>query len=203
MGKIFRRLFFAGPEEPFVMELPPYRLPTLKGTAIHMWERGSMFLRKAGTVILAGSVLMWFMGAFPWGVEYAGAASYAGRLGRVLEPVVRPLGFDWKLAVALLFGVVAKEIVVSTMGVLYGLGGDVGEHSADLQQALQGAMTPLTAYGFMVFTLIYVPCLPTVAVIKQETGSWKWTALAVGYTVALAWIMAFIVIQGGRLLGLG
>jgi len=203
MGKLFRRFFFAGPEEPFVMELPPYRLPTLKGTAIHMWERASMFLRKAGTIILAGSVVMWFMGAFPWGVEYASAASYAGRLGQVLEPLVRPLGFDWKMAVALTFGVVAKEIVVSTFGVLYGAGSHAGEHDAGLQGAIQGAMTPLTAYGFMVFTLIYVPCLATVAVIKQETGSWKWTAFAVGYSIALAWLAAFVVVWGGRLLGLG
>jgi ferrous iron transport protein B len=146
---------------------------------------------------------MWFMGAFPWGVEYASAASYAGRLGQVLEPIVRPLGFDWKMAVALTFGVVAKEIVVSTFGVLYGAGSHAGEHDAGLQGAIQGAMTPLTAYGFMVFTLIYVPCLATVAVIKQETGSWKWTAFAVGYSIALAWLAAFVVVWGGRLLGLG
>jgi len=204
MGKLFRRFLFPGPDVPFVMELPPYRWPTLKGTAIHVWERGSLFVKKAGTIIVAAAVVMWFLGTFPWGVEYASEQSYAGQLGHLLEPLVRPLGFDWKMAVALFFGFVAKEVVVGTLGILYGFGGEevTAEHEG-LREALQGAMTPLVAYAFMVCSLIYVPCLATVAVIKRETGSWKWTAFAVGYSLALAWVVTFLVYRVGLLLGVG
>ena len=198
MAKLFRRFLFPGESEPFVMELPPYRLPTLKGTFIHMWERGSMFLRKAGTVILAGSVVMWTLSYLPPGVEYGSGASLAGKIGHVLEPLVKPLGFDWRAAVALLFGFVAKEIVVSTYGTLLG----VGENRAMISPGLHQFFTPLTAYGFMAFTLIYTPCLATIAVIKKETGSWKWTAFAVGYSLVLAWIVAFVIYRVGLLFGL-
>ena len=198
MAKLFRRFLFPGESEPFVMELPPYRLPTLKGTFIHMWERGSMFLRKAGTVILAGSVVMWILSYLPPGVEYGSGASLAGKIGHVLEPLVKPLGFDWRAAVALLFGFVAKEIVVSTYGTLLG----VGENRAMISSGLNQFFTPLTAYGFMAFTLIYTPCLATIAVIKKETGSWKWTAFAIGYSLLLAWIVAFVIYRVGLLFGL-
>lgn len=204
MGKLFRRFLFPGPEAPFVMEMPPYRLPTLKGTTIHMWERGSLFLKKAGTIIFAAAVLMWFLCTFPGGVEYASEASYAGRIGHAVEPVVQPLGFDWRGSVALMSGFAAKEIVVGTLGILYGFGGEeVTEEHEGLQAALQNAMTPLVAYTFMVFTLIYVPCMAVIGVMKRELGSWKWTAFGVGYTLVLAWVMSFLVYQGGKLLGLG
>jgi ferrous iron transport protein B len=198
MAKLFRRFLFPGESEPFVMELPPYRLPTLKGTFIHMWERGSMFLRKAGTVILAGSVVIWVLSYLPPGVAYGSGASIAGKVGHVLEPLVKPLGFDWRAAVALLFGFVAKEIVVSTYGALIG----VGENRTLISSGLHHFFTPLTAYGFMAFTLIYTPCIATVAVIKKETGSWRWTAFAIGYSLALAWIVAFVIFRVGLLLGL-
>ncbi len=201
MAWLFRHFLFKGPESAFVMELPPYRLPTLKGTAIHMWERGRLFLQKAGTIILAASVLIWFLSALPWGVEYASEASYAGKLGHVIAPLLAPLGFDWKMTVALLFGFIAKEIVVGTLGVLYGFGHGVEAQNEGLQAALHSALSPLTAYVFMVFTLIYIPCLATIAVIKRETASWKWTAFAVGYTLVLAWVMAFLIYRAGLLLG--
>jgi len=195
MGKLFRKLLFPGPAAPFVMELPPYRIPTLKGTLIHMWERGSMFLKKAGTIILVGAIVVWALGTFPWGVEYASEASYAGKLGHVIEPVVKPFGADWRGGVALFFGFIAKEIVVGTFGVLYG----TGEDEEALTAKLQTAMTPLAAYAFMVVTLIYVPCVATIAAIKKETASWKWTSFAVGYGLALAWILATLIYQIGGL----
>lgn len=199
LAKVFRRFLFPGESEPFVMELPPYRVPTLRGTFIHMWERGSLFLRKAGTIILAGSLVIWVLSYFPPGVAYGSEASLVGKLGLFLEPLVKPLGFDWRAAAALLFGFIAKEIVVSTYGTMMG----VGENRAALSTSLQSVFTPLTAYAFMAFTLIYTPCLATVAVVKKETGSWRWTAFAVGYSLALAWLVAFAIYRFGLMFGLG
>lgn len=195
-GKLFRRLFFRKAASPFVMELPPYRMPTLRGTLLHVWERTALFLSKAGTVILAASIVIWTLGSLPWGVEFASEGSLIGHIGRVVEPLVRPLGFDWKAAVALLFGIGAKEIVVSTLGVLYGAG-----HAGDLQSALARSFTPLTAYGFMVVSLIYIPCIATIAAIKRETNSWKWTLFAVGYSLVLAYVMGFAVYRLGMAVG--
>ncbi|HEY5532238.1 MAG TPA: ferrous iron transporter B, partial [Candidatus Anoxymicrobiaceae bacterium] len=196
MAKLFRKTLFRGESEPFVMELPPYRWPTAKGTVIHMWERGSLFLRKAGTVILAGSVIIWLLAYLPWGVAYGSKASIAGKVGLFFEPLVKPLGFDWRAVVALLFGFVAKEIVVSTFGALLG-----GGSRATITTKLHTIFTPLTAYTFMAFTLLYTPCLATVAVIRKETGSWKWSAFAVGYSLVLAWLVAFFIYRVGLLLG--
>jgi ferrous iron transport protein B len=199
MAKLFRKVLFPGEGEPFVMELPPYRVPTLKGTMIHMWNRGSLFLRKAGTIILAGSVVIWVLAYFPSGVEYGSGASIAGHIGKFIEPLVKPLGLDWMAAVALLFGLLAKEIVVSTFGTLLG----TSAHGASMSTRLRSVFTPLTAYVFMAFCLIYTPCLATIAVIKRETNSWKWTAFAVGYAIALAWVVAFLIYRVGLLFGLG
>ncbi len=199
MAKLFRKFLFPGESEPFVMELPPYRWPTLKGTLVHMWDRGSMFLRKAGTIILAGSVVVWVLSYLPPGVKYGSSSSIAGMIGRALEPLVKPLGFGWQAVVALLFGFVAKEIVVSTYGALFG----VGENRAAISSSLHKIFTPLSAYSFMAFTLLYTPCLATVAVIRKETGSWKWAGFAIGYSLALAWIVAFLIYRVGLLLGLG
>ncbi len=196
MAKLFRKTLFRGESEPFVMELPPYRWPTAKGTVIHMWERGSLFLRKAGTVILAGSVIIWLLAYLPWGVAYGSSASMAGKIGHFFEPLVKPLGFDWRAVVALLFGFVAKEIVVSTFGALLG-----GGTRATISTKLQTIFTPLTAYTFMAFTLLYTPCLATVAVIRKETGSWKWAAFAIGYSLVLAWLVAFLIYRVGLLFG--
>jgi ferrous iron transport protein B len=251
MGQLFKRTLFRGEIAPFVLELPPYRMPTLKGTLTHMWERGYIFIKKMGGVILLGSIVVWALSSFPQRVEYArdyageerriheeyaplmqpGQASdttalitremnqkiaalealrkkelteksYLGRLGKTIAPVLRPLGFDWEEGVALLTGFVAKEIVVSTFGVLY-QAKEQGEERETLRAALQKAMTPLIGYAFMIFVLVYTPCLATVAAIKRETGAWKWTAFAVGYALCLAWCLAFVIYQGGMLLGLG
>lgn len=199
MGKLFGKFLFPDSTEPFVMELPPYRIPTLKGTLIHMWDRGSLFIRKMGTIILVGAIAVWFLGTFPWGVEYASEASYVGKLGHIIEPLVKPFGADWRGGVALAFGFIAKEIVVGTLGVIHG----TGENTAALAAKLQMTMTPLAAYAFMIVTLIYVPCIATVAAIKRETNSWRWTFFAVGYGLTLAWILATLVYQIGKLLGLG
>jgi len=198
MGKIFKTILFPGETAPFVMELPPYRIPTLKGTLVHMWERGSAFIKKAGTIIFAIVVIIWALSILPWGVEYAGQESLVGRLGSFIAPIFAPCGFGtWEAGAALFFGILAKEVVVATLGVVYG----VGEEG--LVTTIQQFWTPLSAYAFMVMTLIYVPCAAVIGAIKRETNSWKWTAFAVGYTMILSWLMAFIIYQGGRFLGLG
>jgi len=209
-AKIFRKFVFAGESAPFVMELPPYRVPTLKGLLIHMWERGWLYIKKAGTVIMFGCLIVWTLSVFPLSSKSDLTKSFIGMAGRAIEPVVRPLGFDWKIGTALISGVVAKEIVVGTLGVLYGAGkgADAGGHS--LKEALRRdrypdgrpVFTPLTAYALMVFVLLYIPCLSTAAVIRKETGSWGWTLFSVSYSTALAWSASFIIYQGGRLLGL-
>lgn len=211
LARLFSQTLLKGQDRPFVMELPPYRWPTLKGTLVHMWERGWLYLKKAGTTILAMSICMWMLLSFPrlprepsWTEsQYAQAAiaySYAGRLGQTLEPLLRPLGFDYRIATALVAGLAAKEIVVSTLGTIYSLGAQEGAPT-QLQEALRRdpLFSPLTAFSLMLFVLIYPPCVSSTAVIYRETGSWKWTGFAVGYTVALAWIVCFVVYQCGRI----
>ena len=212
MAKLFSRFLLVGPSRPFVMELPPYRWPTLKGTAVHMWDRGWMYVKKAGTTILAMSICMWFLLSHPTlppdptqtAAQNAGAAirhSYAGRLGQALEPALRPLGFDYRIGTALVAGLAAKEIVVSTMATVYSLG-ESDAQSPELREALRRdpVFNPLVAFTLMIFVLIYIPCASTVAAIYKETGSGRWTLFAVGYTCALAWIVSFIVYQVGKLL---
>ena len=249
-GRLFRSTLLRGADAPFVMELPPYRVPMLKSLMIHMWDRSKMFLKKMGGVILVGSVVVWTLSAFPrtvsYDTDYAAAKreaiaafgarieaaapdqrqrlealkdeslselerrqrfekaekSYMGMIGKTIAPVFAPLGIDWRASVALLTGFVAKEIVVSTMGVLYAVG-DQNEGDV-LQQALQeSGMTPLSAFALMTFVLLYVPCLATVTTIRQETGSNGWMLFSVVYSTGLAWLAAFVIYQGGRLLGLG
>ncbi|MDH7602961.1 MAG: ferrous iron transport protein B [Armatimonadota bacterium] len=201
-GKLLRRVFFAETSSAFVMELPPYRLPTLKGTALDVWERAWIFLSKAGTVILAASVVVWALGSLPWGVPFGSEQSLAGKLGKLLEPLVAPLGLDWRAAVALLFGIAAKEIVVSTLGILYSAPSHAAERLSTAD-AVARSFTPLTAYAFMAVSLIYVPCAATIAAIKRETNSWKWTAFTVCYTVCLAYVVGLVIYQVGRVLGVG
>lgn len=212
MARLFSRYVIKTVARPFVMELPPYRWPTAKGTAVHMWDRGWMYIKKAGTTILAMSICMWFLLSHPalprdpnlTNQQYSQAAvaySYAGRLGKALEPALRPLGFDYRIGTALVAGLAAKEIVVSTMGTIYSLG-DSDEKSPELREALRRDPTynPLVAFTLMLFVLIYPPCASATATIYKETCSWKWTAFAVGYTCGLAWLVCFIVYQVGRLL---
>ncbi|MDP8256370.1 MAG: ferrous iron transport protein B [Candidatus Alcyoniella australis] len=250
VGRLFSKTILRGQAAPFVMELPPYRLPTFKTTAIHMWERSKIFVRKMGGVILVGSIVIWFLGAFPvhgprhqeltgridahglsYGLYQAGAnskqrltielyhtehvaqlqqtleadriaESYIGRIGRTIEPIFAPLGLDWRAAVAVLTGFVAKEIVVSTLGVLMQVDDEQQPGNAGLIVALRNTgMTPLIAYAFMAFILIYTPCLATVAAIRRETNSRKWAAFSVAYSFVLAWVVAFSIKSVGGLLG--
>lgn len=197
---LFRKVLFKGAPSPLILEMPPYRTPTLKSTLIHMWERGSMFLKKAGTIIFLGVVVVWFLSTYPGGPGSDIGTSYVSMLGHWLQPIFSPMGWDWRAAVALFFGFIAKEIVVGTYGTLYGLE-EASEESQSLRAALHGTFTPLNAYAFMAFVLIYVPCVATVGVIKQETGSWKWTIFAVVYELVLAYVVALAIIGLGHLIG--
>ena len=192
---LFRHTILKSESSPFIMELPPYRLPRLKNTVLQMWDRGSMYLRKAGTFILAGAVIVWLLASLPWGVEYGSEESYVGAIGHFLEPLLAPLGFDWRIGVALVFGFIAKEIVVGSLGVLYG-----AVEGAGLEEAIALSMTAPSAAALMVFVLIYTPCVAALATIRKETGSWKWTLFSVAYSLILAYIAAFIVYQVGLLI---
>lgn len=209
MAKIFRQFVLTGPPEPFVMELPAYRLPTLNSVLMHMWERAWLYLKKAGTVILAASIIVWIIFTFPAkapdGSEFANTHdqlihSYASDIGRIVEPVIEPLGFDWKAGVALLAGVSAKEVIVSTMATVYSIEGDP---SSGMLQTIRdhSGFTPLSAFTYMLFILIYTPCLATLAVVKRETNGWKWPIFMAFYTLALAWVISFLFYHTGLLLG--
>jgi ferrous iron transport protein B len=238
-GRLFRSTLLRGADAPFVMELPPYRMPMAKSLLIHMWDRGKIFLTKMGKVILVGSIVIWALSSFPRhpGVAAdeaaarsstgplasapasdAGSAaeleaaerraekaaqtrhSFIGRLGRLIAPVFEPLGIEWRGGVALLSGFVAKEIVVSTLGVLYASGEN--EEEGALERALiASGMTPLSALSMMVFVLLYLPCFATTAAIRRETGSTRWMLFSITYSTAVAWLAAFLVFQGGRLFG--
>jgi len=188
-AKLFRSTVLPGDVSPFVMEMPPYRLPTAMTSLMHMWSRGSMYLRKAGTIILLGAMVVWALASFPYGVEYGSAESFAGMLGHLIEPLVAPLGFDWKVAVALIFGFLAKEVVVGSLGVLYG----TGEETLSEALLADPGLSAATALALMVFVLLYMPCVAALGVIKKETGSWKWTGFAVAYGIVVAWVLAFVV----------
>lgn len=200
MARLFSRFLVKGDNTPFVMELPPYRIPTAKTIFRHTWEKGAEYLKKMGGIIMIASILIWFLGYYPQG-NYETIAeqqenSYIGQIGKAIEPIIEPLGFDWKLGVGLLSGVGAKELVVSTLGVLYANDGDLD--SVNLSDRIP--ITATVALGYMLFVLIYFPCVATLAAIKQESGSWKWAFFAAFYTTALAWIVAFIVKQLGALI---
>lgn len=249
-GRIFRSTIFKGADAPFVMELPPYRMPMFKSLMIHMWERSKIFLKRMGGIILVSSIILWGMANFPRSAitssehkaqqsavelqferqlsiastsqkeilmlqrrqalaeveqQYQSSVtsnSLLGHIGRFISPVFSPIGVDWRGGIALLSGFVAKEIVISTMGVLYAVTDD--QESGALESALHTAgMTPLSALSMMVFVLLYLPCLATVTAIRRETGSIKWMFFSIFYSTSAAWILAFITYQGGRLVGLG
>lgn len=243
---VMKKVAFAKKDVPFVMELPPYRIPTLRNTIAHMWFKASQYLKKMGTVILVASIIIWALGYYPREVEFSRdyktaievvegdntidqelraqlirnleismeserqEKSYIGRMGHALEPVISPLGFDWKMGVSILAGLAAKEIVVSTMGVLYQADPDADENSESLQQkireqthntgTLKGrrVFTPLVSMAFMMFILIYFPCVAVIAAIKKE-ANWGWALFTMVYTTALAWLVAFAVYQIGSL----
>ena len=238
MSLVFRQWLFPGSTEAFIMEMPSYHLPTLRSIITHMWERSVLYLKKAGTLILAASILIWFLTNYPAEVNYSkdfdaakaevaekyGAAiaapllaqldkeqsgeklsrSYAGQLGRIIEPAIKPLGFDWKIGVGLVSAVAAKEVLISTLATIYSVGSAEEESIEGLQQAVASdpAFTPLVAFCLMVFTLIYSPCLAALAVIRRETNSWKWPAFSFAYSTSLAWLITFVIFQSGMALGL-
>lgn len=200
MARIFTKFLVKGDDTPFVMELPPYRMPTAKVVLRHTWEKGKQYLKKMGGIIMVASIIIWFLGYYPNHDAYATQAeqqenSYIGQLGKTIEPVIEPLGFDWKMGIGILSGVGAKELVVSTLGVLYTNDDDID--SVNLSERIP--ITPLVAYCYMLFVLIYFPCIATLAAIRQESGSWKWAVFAATYTTVLAWIIAFAVHQIGSL----
>ncbi|MBU8891729.1 MAG: ferrous iron transport protein B [Bacteroidales bacterium] len=235
---LFKKTIFRSKEIPFVMELPPYRIPTLRNTSRHMWFKGAQYLKKMGGVILVASILIWALGYYPKNINYSAdydqkisqvikenpankneliskiqsekksekqAKSYIGRVGKFIEPVMKPLGFDWKMSVSILSGVVAKEIVVSTMGVLYQTEDD--DSMNNLISRLQNEkdengnyiFTPLVAYGFLIFILLYFPCIASIVAISKESGHWKWAVFTMLYTTFIAWFMSFLIYQIGSL----
>ena len=201
MARIFSKFLVKGEDSPFVMELPPYRMPTSKSIMRHTWEKGAQYLKKMGGIIMIASIIIWFLGYYPQHDAYESVAeqqknSYIGQIGKAIEPVIKPLGFDWKLGIGLISGVGAKELVVSTLGVLYTNEGDV--ENVNLSNRIP--ITPLVALAYMLFVLIYFPCIATFAAIKQESGSWKWAIFTAGYTTGLAWLIAFTVFQIGSLI---
>ncbi|WP_308225417.1 ferrous iron transport protein B [Prevotella sp.] len=209
MSRLFSKTLFKGEDTPFVMELPPYRFPTAKAIGRHTWQKGKEYLKKMGGIILVASLIVWALGYFPHDEslsrEQQQEQSYIGRIGHAIEPVFRPQGFDWKLDVGLISGVGAKEIVASTMGILYHSDEAAEEGSEESYSHLQKQMvadgiTPLASYCFLLFVLLYFPCIATIAAIKGETGSWKWATFAACYTTVLAWIVSAIVYQIGSLL---
>ncbi len=197
VGKFLSTTVFKGEESYFIMELPPYRIPTVKGILIHMWEKAGAFVKKAGTVILGAVIVVWILSNLPFGVEAGSRNSLVGIIGAFIAPVFAPAGFGtWQAGIALITGFVAKEAVVGTMATIYGVG-----EGAKLISAVHSAYTPLSALSFMVFTLLYVPCVATIGAIKRETNSAKWAIIVVIYTCTIAWVLAVLVYQGGRLLG--
>lgn len=202
MARIFSKFLVKGDDTPFVMELPPYRMPTSKSVMRHTWEKGAQYLKKMGGIIMIASIIIWFLGYYPNHSSYQTTAeqqenSYIGQIGKSIEPIIKPLGFDWKMGVGLLSGVGAKELVVSTLGVLYTNDGNLDDDALPERIAQQSDITPLIAFAYMLFTLLYFPCIATLAAIRQETGSWKWPLFAACYTTVLAWIVAFLVYQIG------
>ena len=189
MAKLFSKVLFNSDETPFVMELPPYRVPTLKSLIRDTWDKGKQYLHKIATVILIGTLIVWALSYFPTGDPDPAARlehSWLAAIGGFISPVLAPLGFHWQESVSLLSGMAAKEIVVSTMNMLYTVDGEL---------VIGSVLTPAVALAFMAFTLIYFPCVATIGAIKSETGSWKWAIFTVCYTLILAWIVAFVLVK--------
>lgn len=238
-AKVLRVTIFKGESVPFVMELPPYRMPTFRGVITHMWQRGWLYLKKAGTVILGISILLWVLTTFPGlpeneaerfenhkqAVQATAVSdeektakiasidnamteaslrhSVAGRIGHAIEPILRPMGFDWKIGTALIGAFAAKEVFVAQMGIVYSVGKEVDEGSEALRDQLRANYTPLVAFCIMLFCLVSAPCMATIAVTRRESNSWRWALFQLAGLTALAWVLTVIVFQAGRLLGIG
>ena len=214
MSRIFTKCLMKGEDTPFVMELPPYRFPTWKAIFRHTWEKGKQYLKKMGGIILVASIIVWALGYFPHDEsldqQTQQEQSYIGRIGKTIEPAFRAQGFDWKLDVGLIAGVGAKEIVASTMGVLYSddssfadddtfTSANNAKYKRLYDKMSADGITPLIAFCFLLFVLIYFPCVATIVAIKHESGSWKWAIFAAVYTTALAWVVSALVYQIGKL----
>jgi ferrous iron transport protein B len=221
---VLGRTVLKGRPVPLILELPPYRVPTLLSTARLMWERSRLFLTEAGTVILACTVVMWALLSFPRLDEadlaetadpaalqaHAIEHSYAGRLGRALEPAIAPLGFDWRLGVGIVGSFAAREVFVSTMGVVFGMGEGADETSRPLRDRMRAetrpdgrpAYPPLVGLSLLVFFALAAQCMSTLAIVRRETRGWWWPLFLFAYMTVLAWTASFSVYQGGRLLGL-
>ena len=203
MAKLFSRFVVHGESSPFVMELPPYRMPSAKSVLRHTWEKGKQYIRKMGTTILAASIIIWVLSYFPHNASLPTEArmeqSYLGTIGKAIEPALRPCGFSWKEDVSLITGLGAKEVITSTMGVLYGAQADTDSEPTQqsrLSTAIaQGGMTTATAAAFLLFVLLYMPCLPTCIAIRHESGQRRWALFTALYTTLLAWAVAAIVYQ--------
>ena len=214
VSKLFSAFVIKGEDTPFVMELPPYRWPTAKAIARHTWEKGKEYLKKMGGIILVASVIVWALGYFPHDESLSHQEqqeqSYIGRMGKAVEPIFAPQGFNWKLDVSLIAGVGAKEIVASTMGVLHSgddsfsdddTFNDEGDKYTILRQKMEAeGITPLSAYAYLLFILLYFPCIATIAAVKNETGSWRWALLVAVYTTVVAWVVSMAFYQVGRLI---
>jgi len=193
-GFFWRRIIIKEQTNELIIELPPYHLPILSHVLIYIWEKVWQFIKKAGSLILAFSLVIWTLASFPIGVEYGSKESYFGMIGKAISFIFAPLGFgNWQSAVALLFGLATKEVVVSTFTTLY--------QNFTLSEAIRQHFTPLSAVSFMVFALLYMPCFSVLATAKKETGSWRWPLIILTYTTVVAWLMSLIIYQGGRLLG--
>jgi ferrous iron transport protein B len=212
-AKLLRTAVFKGETSPFLMELPPYKVPTFKAAFFQMWERSRLFLRKAGTMILGVSIVLWALSSFPrldeeqLNPEPALAAqqqmdhSVAGRIGHAIEPVIGKMGFDWKIGTALIGAFAAKEVFVAQMGIVYSLG-DVNEESQTLRDKLRAAYSPLVAFCIMLFALISSPCMATVAITRRESNSWRWAMFQFWGLTVLAFLLTTIVYQIGiRIVG--
>jgi len=195
VAMLFSKLIIKRTPQPFFIELPPYRVPSLRVVLMAAWHKVMQYIKKAGTVILILSVIIWFFSHYPYGNGNVPENSYFGLLGKTISPIFAPLGFgNWKASVALLFGTAAKEVIVATLNTLYGV--------VRLGPVLRQDFTPLSAYSFLVFTLLYVPCIATLVIVKKETNSWKWPIFMVFYTTIIAWMFSFVIFQTGRLFGL-
>ena len=212
MAKLFSRFFVKGDSLPFVMELPPYRMPTAKAVLRHTWEKGKEYLKKMATIILGASIIVWALSYFPTNDnrQLQAENSYMAKIGKAIEPAMRPCGFDWRQSVSLLAGVGAKEVVASTMAVVYATSGDEAamleedieseENESRISELVRNNMTPLSAASMLLFILLYMPCVSTVVAIKNESGKWKWALFTVVYTIGLAWIVSTLFFQIGSLL---
>ncbi len=196
VGLILKNILLTNEDSSFVLELPDYHLPSWKNLALHTWDKGKGFVRKAGTLIFSMSVLIWFLSNFSWQGITSIENSFFAQVGSFLAPIFYPLGFgSWQAVVSILSGVMAKEVVVSSMMVIFG----AVNSGADIATILPAYFTPLSAYSFMIFVLLYIPCIPTVLVMQKETGSWKWVWIAISYSLGIAWLLSMLIYQVGSI----